>query len=528
VILVFLYGCQTKKQNIKHFIKNDQYEKYSEYIEKKEVSNLSKKPSRKRLPEIFYRKISISISNEMDAREIIFEIAKQSKINLILDSKINISKGLSYNCENKSIIQVIDDLCEILNLKYSIRGDTVFIKSDEPCFKTFSVSFLFATRNSKGDSSISTDMGHENDNGTSMSNESKFFLQSKTEINFWEELRDNILFILKDLSISKDVSPDKICVIHKQAGLISVYGTRKHHKQIRDYIKKLKRFVYTQITIEIKIIQIDLNKESTNGVDWNMVRKSVKFPLKISLPFANGGTLLDNSDMLKPQAEFGTENTSSIIKALEIFGSVQVTSNPRITVLNNQPAFLKVAKNEVFFKIDVKNTVGKGSAVLSTVSSTIKTIPIGLLMKVQACSDYCEDTADYMINLAISAFISRVVGFKNDPGVSLEAAKYNSNLVSSVPVVQHQEVDTWVRVKNDSTIIIGGLIETTDSSQAKGLPGTTTSKVSSLFGQNSKEFKKKELVLIIHTKVNNPLNSDSIDKDDDFCFLNNLEIEDEN
>ncbi len=43
------------------------------------------------------------------------------------------------------------------------------------------------------------------------------------------------------------------------------------------------------------------------------------------------------------------EKFSVVLNLVKKFGTVRTLSNPRLTVMNNQPAMLKVATNEVFF-----------------------------------------------------------------------------------------------------------------------------------------------------------------------------------
>ena len=493
-ILILCTGCYKRNAPIRDKSDFNLYEKYNKYtqIPLKKSENKHLKEREKKLHNNFYKKISVSISSDVNISEILMEICKNAGINLALSNDILIKKSFVYIATEKTVIEFIEDICELLDLKYYVKDTTVIVEKDDPCFKTFSVSFLFATRSSKSDTNIATDMNSSADNAKS-THESQSKIESSTQIDFWKELEQNVMFILNNHNVDVKVNPDnKLCVLHKQAGLISVFGTRKQHSQIEGYLRKLKELIFTQIIIEAKIVEVELSDKYSNGIDWNLLKDIVSIPLKISLPFANSSSVMDNSDLIGMTAEVGDSSAGIVVKALQRFGSVKVTSNPRITALNNQPAILRVVVNEIAFRLRVENTSLKGSNLVNSVSSDIKTIPIGLVLKVQACVE-----GDNVI-LSINPIISRIVGFKSDPGVSLEAAKYNnSKLTSTVPIVQYEEINTIVALADGGTLIIGGLIEHSDSEYNQGLPGLKKP----LLGHKTVEKKKKELVVVIKVDV---------------------------
>ncbi|MEG1056290.1 MAG: type II and III secretion system protein, partial [Janthinobacterium sp.] len=54
------------------------------------------------------------------------------------------------------------------------------------------------------------------------------------------------------------------------------------------------------------------------------------------------------------------------IQLLESFGKVKVLSSPKISVLNNQTAMLKVVDNNVFFTIKVTPAVVSSTGTITT------------------------------------------------------------------------------------------------------------------------------------------------------------------
>src|SRR6202044_3265751 len=103
--------------------------------------------------------------------------------------------------------------------------------------------------------------------------------------------------------------------------------------------------------------------------------------------------------------------------------TTRVLSSPRVTVLNNQTAVLKVATNQVYFITQAQFTTvtnANGSAVTTTpvYTSTPRTVPVGLVMTVQPAIDAEHDR----ITMTLRPTVSRVVSEVDDPSIGLNAA----------------------------------------------------------------------------------------------------------
>ncbi|WP_231158707.1 FecR domain-containing protein [Candidatus Gromoviella agglomerans] len=521
---ILLSGCELRKRQVIQQ-NTSPFDKFK-YQEIRPISE--KKPHRK-ISSKLRQEVTIYITNQVNIKELLASIASKYGINIVIDKGITEIHAISYNAEKKPLNEVIEDLCDIMSLRYYIKNDTIYISRDTPYLQTYSVSFLFATRTSKTDSSISTNMGTKNEN-SGITNESRSLIESLTELDFWNELEQNILFILNNKDISyrrnekkkneeeKESQPDhnekptdKRCMLHKQAGLISVYATRRQHKNVKRYISKLKKMIFTQIIIEAKIIEVELSENFQLGIDWNIFKHIVDFPVKILLPFGNGDANNENTSSNQQKSlTLGDPDTQVAIKALQTFGKIDIVSNAFMRALNNQPVSMKVVENYPWFKLSRTSTstmYQRNSE--TTLSSEINVIPIGVILKIQACAD---DSKKY-ITLSINPVLSRITDFKIDPAVSIEAAKSgNQKIRSSIPVVQYQEIDTWIKIENGAMIIIGGLIENSKIQNSSGVPGLANRKIlRNIFGNETKQRKHRELVILLSVKI------DNFDEDDDIC-----------
>ena len=71
------------------------------------------------------------------------------------------------------------------------------------------------------------------------------------------------------------------------------------------------------------------------------------------------------------------------VSLINQFGTTRTLSSPRVTVVNNQTALLKVAENEVFFEVDVDfQAATPTSGSVTTFDSQVQTVPVGIVMAV--------------------------------------------------------------------------------------------------------------------------------------------------
>jgi general secretion pathway protein D len=188
------------------------------------------------------------------------------------------------------------------------------------------------------------------------------------------------------------------------------------------------------------------------------------------------------------------------------FGTVRTLSNPRLTVVNNQTAVLKVASNQVFFQLQVTTTDSTPTTTgRTTVTSQIKTVPVGVIMSVQPA----VDVATHKISLSLRPSITRITGFVQDPGVQLTIAQFNQfnpsiaqNISSAIPIIDAREMDSMVTMDSGDTIIMGGLMQDSSSNTREGIPGLMDVPVlGQAVSDNIKQNTVSELVIFIRATL---------------------------
>ena len=213
-----------------------------------------------------------------------------------------------------------------------------------------------------------------------------------------------------------------------------------------------------------------------------------------------------------PSFSYKISDTDNILKALEQFGSVRTISNPRITAMNNQAAVIKIAENQVYFKLNYDKVYSNKESLREDVniSSDIKTIPIGLVMFVQPSIDIKNGIVSLFLRPTITILQNTV----NDPAVdiAIQSANNQSRNISKdkypeskIPITEVREVASVLKLHDGEVAVLGGFMEVISAKSKSGLP---LIKDIPLFGELSSEYDTKdkvvELVILVKVKISEP------------------------
>lgn len=283
--------------------------------------------------------------------------------------------------------------------------------------------------------------------------------------------------------------------INKQAGIISVYANERQHKQVREYLEALKKASTSQVLIEAKVLEVTLSDEFSAGIDWTMMDRIGEFDIGQNFRKPSFSTTSDNSIAFG----FLGHNIQNFVSALSRFGTVHALASPRLTVLNNQSAVLNVARNQVFFKIDLTRTEATDTTAATTdIESEAKTVPEGVLINVMPSIDQDNKT----ISMQVRPTVTRIVDSVSDPAVAYVAAQTNIEIDSKIPIVNVQEVDSVLNMKSGEMMVMGGLLQDTSTSTQEGAPIVSEIPVvGTLFRNQGDRIKKTELVIFMKATI---------------------------
>lgn len=509
VACVFLIGCQNSVSKPPHdphlpeIAKDTVFEKLTQAPLPQETSPaipILAPRSEDEAPEAFQKKVSISTTENLPLKSLFLDIAQQAGMNVVVDP--DISGGIAFHAKDRPFIEVVRHICALGQCRTTLKAGILRISADRPYVKTYNVQFLALTRENQNRISIATDVftsvdGRQNE----LDNGSNTLLTGQAKSDFWSELEQNLATLLLNTQKGDSPASAQSFSLHKQAGLVSVFATDAQHQQVAEYINLLRKSTSSQVLIEAKIIEVLLKDEFKSGINWQALKGD--FVAQGALGKIGGAGAFDAT--LTPQRDVFTvggsgKEMTGLLSLLSKFGTVRTLSSPRLTVINNQSAMLKVATNRVFFRIDYNRDWGYDSRFQHEhVSSEVQTVPIGLVMVVHPSIDF--QTGKVIMTLRPT--ISRVVDEKEDPAVAIVSKHGQKSLV---PEVQVRELDSVITMPSGATIVMGGLMEERADNMQSSIPGVSdVPLIGTLFKGKTEDNSVAELVIFLRaTIVDNP------------------------
>lgn len=455
---------------------------------------------------------SVVVTN-LPVREILFALARDAKINI--DIHPGIQGEVTLNAIDQTLPQILSRIAKQVDMRYELENGNLSVMPDSPYLKSYKIDYVNMTRDADGGISNSTLVGGAAAAGAA-GNNSKLSITNNSKNHFWETLVKNVTDILRETdkilpegssettveqntttsttgtgaqvaNSKKTVKPglenspnaatiegegttvtrrstfrEAASVISSpEAGILTVRATGKQHEKIQDFITQVMRSARRQVLIEATIAEVRLNSNYQQGIDWKKLRMlgtTKGFALTqagtAGLPAANTGSML-LLNYTNPTSKLG--DLTANVSLLESFGDVKVLSSPKISVMNNQTAMLRVVDNLVYFTIKA-DTVANQTTSTTTYTTTAVTVPTGFTMSV---TPQINDSDTVLINLRPS--ITRRIGWVNDPNPSL-------TVTSQVPVMQTREMESILKIENNQIAVLGGLMQDDVSNQTDSVP----------------------------------------------------------
>ena len=440
------------------------------------------------------------VVNDVPVKELLFSMARDAKLNL--DINHDIQGSVTLNAIDQTLPQILERISRQTDIRYEIDGENLRVMADSPYVRNYKIDYLNMARNSEGLVSVSTSVGTtggaagDSTGGQSTGNDSSTVMKMKSDNMLWNSLTNNIAAIIGDKPEggAENLTGTSNVIVNRETGIIAVNTTQKRHKLVQEFIDDVLNSAKRQVLIEATIAEITLSDHYQSGVDWTMVASSPSRSATLNTNFVGSDLAQPPFSLLTLADQIGENQVNVTLQALEQFGDVQVLSSPKVIALNNQTAMLKVVDNIVYFEIEVDITAATTtSPAITTVETTINTVPVGFVMSV---TPYIDDKE--VVTLNVRPTISRVIDRVQDPNPTLAAA----GVVSEIPVVQVREIESLLKVNSGDTAIIGGLMQDIVNNQNSGIPVLSSIPlIGKLFSYDNDQREKSELVIFIRPIV---------------------------
>ncbi len=451
----------------------------------------------------------ITSTGAVPLRDIIKRLAAMKDMNISWANDVDQYAPVDVDIRaDDDFFQSIDNLLRQRDYYHEVQGNTIIIKYKET--KKFHIAMPFTA--SKFTSSVGGDV--LGSSGTSTNIKGNISIDSSdNSFDIWDNIKQNLDRVLeiwsekteqtapaseekegKKDSDKKETKPAAYVppppgkgfyTIDRPLGLITVTAPRSMLLKVESYLNNLKKELYRQVSIEAKIIEVTLTDSSKAGIDWSqLLGGEASANLDFQMQFGN----LDFHNPLGDARGFtlSAKSFSVFLNALNQQGKTNVLANPKISVMNGQPALISVGENVTYID-SVTSTVEDGVITYSVNTSSVMS---GLGLAVIA--NIIDDTEVVLSLTPVTSQLDEPIEYKTFGG---------QNQVG-LPRVKLREMNTMVRVRDGEMLVVGGLIDETkdDSGQQVPLLGRLPI-IGKLFSNTSKVKTRKEMLIMLKPKV---------------------------
>ncbi|MDX9707313.1 MAG: type II and III secretion system protein [Azospira sp.] len=497
--------------------------------------------------------------NGVRVHDLLFALARDARLNV--DIHPGIEASITLNAVGQTLPQLLERIARQADMRFELDGANLVVQPDTPFLRNYPVDYPHLSRETTASLAVATQLvggiapaGAAG--GAAAGNNSTTRIENRAQHRFWETLVQNIKDILRETDkILPEGSSETVVeeaatqsttgtgappassatatartgerraagatnlagspnpavlqntgtsivrrssfreaasvIAHPETGILAVRATGRQHTRIREFIDRIQEAAKRQVMIEATLVEVNLSHRFRQGVDWSRIASGGGFGLSVSGPLAAADGLFSLS--------YANGSFAAMIRLLENFGTTRVLSSPKLSVLNNQTAVLKVVDNSVYFTIKA-DTAQNQTTTVTTYTTTLNQIPVGFVMSV---TPQIGESDTVLLNVRPS--VSRIVGTVRDPNPALRgglASAFSENIVSEVPVIRTREMESMLRIQDGSIAVMGGLMEDVLHDRDDSVPGLARLPfLGKAFTQRDDAREKSELVIFLRPTI---------------------------
>jgi len=279
-----------------------------------------------------------------------------------------------------------------------------------------------------------------------------------------------------------DLTGQAFVVADNDTNSLLVTVTSRYAERVRTMLVELDRDV-PQVLIKVLIAEVTHSDSSDIGIEYSILN---------TRPSGNGqsgGTDFGLAQAVSNAAATGTpnglvakvveSNISATLKALATTGKLDVLSRPSILGVDNQLASIMVGQSVPFVTASNVTSVG-------TIVNSVEYQPIGIILNVTP-----HINPDGMVILDVAPQVSQI----STQTVTIQAGV-------NAPVFDQRSAQCRVAIRNNQTIVIGGLMQDQKNETVNKIPLLgDIPYLGALFSTTSKSKSKTELLIFLTPQV---------------------------
>ncbi len=448
---------------------------------------------------------------DSELSSLLLGIGRDSPINIVVDPEVE--GTLTADLRDVSLLEILDEAVVQRGYAYSVRGNVLRIYKPRRETRTYEVDYPDYQRLGASNVELGGFIGAAppiGEGDSSGEDSSTAAVETTQSSDFYGQLEAGLRALVfgssevtseENLEEGSNIEPRRVFVT-RGAGIVSVTAEPKVLEQVEEYLYGIAESTQRQVLIDVQVVEVTLTDDLDLGVDleyapnWGVETAGV-FARMITPGLREASVAQSLAPLLNEGGlSFGIarDDLGVVLTALAKQTDVRLVSTPRIATVNNHKAVIKVVRNEVFFVAEVENII-TDDIVQQTTEFVPQIVPIGITLDVTP-----QISSESEILMHIHPSVSEIVDLRIQP-TSDPSLPQNGSL----PVVDVRETDTVLRVPDEATIVMGGLVHSREFEQERRVPVLgQLPLIGTAFRRLATEERRTELVLFLTPKVMDP------------------------
>lgn len=411
--------------------------------------------------------------------------------NVVVDPAVEGS--ITLDLTQVTLQEVMDVVSDLYGYDISREGLIYRVRPAGLRTRIFQVDYLDIKRSGNSETQVRSGQvtnGGNSDSGSGDSGDSNSEgavvgtrITTTSESHFWQDLSDSL-----ELMVGKDKG--QRVITNPGSGVVVVHARPDALKTVEDYLRRMQLISKRQVILEARILEVELNEQYQQGINWNAVDEVGSGTIEGSLSSIGAST--QGGGVFSTALD--VQGFDSLIQLLGSQGNVQVLSSPRISTVNNEKAVIKVGSDEFFVTdLDFEDDTNSGTGTSRSTSVDLTPFFSGISL------DVTPQISDQdVVTLHVHPSVSEV----EDQEKLITIGDRDVTLPLAFSTVR--ETDSVVRARSGQIVVIGGLIQDRTEEDRSAVPFFSDIPVlGELFTQRDYDSSKSELVILLKPMIAN-------------------------
>ena len=387
------------------------------------------------------RPVTITLSEPAPITDLLLMLVRGTRLSVVPDA--DVQGTFRGDLKDVTLRQALEMILQPQGYDFSVQGNVIRVFKRRSETRRFDLNYVLTRRTGSRTLSAANTIGDGSSAHVSDSDAGDIF----------SDVAAGVQTLL---------SPEGRFTLDRKAALLQATDLPDRLDQIQLYLDAVQHRATRQVQIQARVIEVELSGQFAAGIDWKQL--TTRSGESVSV----------------------TKDVGALLKALETRGKVNVLASPMVNAMNNEPAIMRVGTQDVYFRTTTQTDTASGRIIQTTVEP--QSITEGVMLSVTP-----QIAGDGMINMSIM------------PTFTERAGHATSRLGDKVPILTVREANTLVRVHDNETIVIAGLLDERTYPERRKvpvlghLPGIGT-----FFRSDATTRRKTDLVILLTPTVMTP------------------------